>query len=276
MGNDSLLKIKTSENFVELPNQHISSLVTLPNIKNTIIIDFSNNNLSDLNGLPLELKQLHKIDIKNNVLQNLIDLPKSLPMIEIIDFSNNQLQSFKGLPKSMPNVTDLIFDNNELFNFDHFPSDLPKLEIIGLSENHFTSLDGFPSDLPNISIIYLAGNPLRSLHGIDRSLYKNIVIDYESMPLSDLGSELVYLCKSSIGYERACDDAYEYYKESPLELIQKTELDDWEIERICHEGGRAVRDVLNLNLYNDHPAKYCVKYIDKRLSISVNDQKLLL
>ena len=136
----------------------LSKLPKLP--KNLKKLGFTNNKISNLNGIPSSLKIL---DCSGNYFIGVLDL-SNLPDLEILDCSDNRITELTNIPKLIrldcflnhithldnlqQGIKYLYCNSNNIENLDHLPEGL---EILHCSENKFDKLDRLPSTLSQLN-----------------------------------------------------------------------------------------------------------------------------
>jgi hypothetical protein len=144
----------------------IQSLQGFPAMPNLVGLGLSNNELSNLNGLPSSLPKLRSLALGQNQLNSLKGFPTDLPELTTLFLSNNLLTSLAGLPTNLDKLRDLYLDQNQLIDLQGMPSSLPNLVSLRVSYNQLLSLQGMSPSLPILSNLSAGFNRLSTLSGL--------------------------------------------------------------------------------------------------------------
>merc|ERR1712131_294776 len=104
-GLPSLLELKLS-------NNELTKIPTLTDSKSLLLLDLSNNRLSDLDGTLLELPNLERLDLQGNSLLSFSGL--KLPQLAQINLSSNRLTSLDHSILQSEGLTSLDVSANPL------------------------------------------------------------------------------------------------------------------------------------------------------------------
>lgn len=132
-------------NYLFLSDNNLSGTLDLSKFKNLVVVDISNNLISEISGLSPELTELvchdnllTKIEISEGITRlncannKLSDLPPSDNLINLV-CSGNKLSDIKAYPK----LTTLVCDNNPIMRIDK----LPRVKTIDCSETNISVFD---------------------------------------------------------------------------------------------------------------------------------------
>jgi len=164
------IKYFTSCKLLVCPNNHLTSLPTLPDSLQRL--DCNDNQITSIASFP---NLLIYITCYNNLLTSLPTLPHSLKSLECY---HNQLTSIPLLPDSLQF---LYCYNNPITSIVSFPNSLTFLEC------HNNQLTSFPA-LPNsLKVIFCSNNQLTSLPVLPNSLTdlyceKNLLTSLPALP----------------------------------------------------------------------------------------------
>ena len=178
---------------------------------NTVVLNLSRKNLTNLPSSIGKLKQLRILDLEDNRLnslpssignlKNLIyiglegnrlnSLPESifkLKKLQELRLSQNYLESVPRQIGNLKNLTNLGLAGNKLTSIPKEIGKLKKLDVLFLGFNKLTSLPDEIGRLPNLRSIYIHSNPNlriipKSLRRPGLRITKSSWTRYENMPL---------------------------------------------------------------------------------------------
>ena len=178
---------------------------------NTVVLNLSRKNLTNLPSSIGKLKQLRILDLEDNRLnslpssignlKNLIyiglegnrlnSLPESifkLKKLQELRLSQNYLESVPRQIGNLKNLTNLGLAGNKLTSIPKEIGKLKKLDVLFLGFNKLTSLPDEIGRLPNLRSIYIHSNPNlriipKSLRRSGLSITKSSWTRFENMPL---------------------------------------------------------------------------------------------
>lgn len=158
-------------------------------------LDLSNNFLTEINEVVLEIKQLRIFVARNNLLGD-YSLPKkfsSLLNLEEINLSGNL---FKTLPHEVidiQNLKSLYFGGNQLEDIPQDIWKLDKLEILYLGGNNLKDIPAEMGQLHSLKSLVLCENQLQSLPSTISCLRRLRSLSLHKNQLTTLPPEIVTL-----------------------------------------------------------------------------------
>lgn len=151
---------ETGEDPLDIPDPNLARAIQeagrLPSgfiypsdVVNIEVLDARFKGIQSLEGFP-QMPNLVGLVLSNNELSNLNGLPSSLPKLSSLALGQNQLNSLEGFPTDLPELITLFLSNNLLTSLSGLPTNLGKLRDLYLEQNQLKDLQGMPSSLPNL------------------------------------------------------------------------------------------------------------------------------
>ena len=150
---NSLRKLDLCSNGIE-KLQGLNALIRLEQLS------ISNNQLTDLRGLPTSPCQLKEFHASGNQIKSIRGLEKYSEHLDIVRLEDNFIGSLSNIAKDFTEVTELYLSGNkisELAGVEHFTN----VEILDLSCNHLYDIDGLKllCGLEELRDLKVEGNP---------------------------------------------------------------------------------------------------------------------
>ncbi len=234
-------------------------------------------NLTELSDIIGNLKELRILDLRCNQLKNLPESFQSLANLRDLHLSGNIFVSLPNLLGNLKNLRLLNLDSIGLLSLPETIGNLEYLEKISLRHNNISILPESFRNLKKLSFLDLYATGLRSFSNIP----KELIDKPESFKIVSS-----YFFHSNNPSEQAydiiwgnIDGFWEYYRISPIELVQKYAKDQdsltpVEKDRLAWEGGFRERNILEMGGIN--PNDLVLAEINKYLTIMGHNGLVLL
>jgi Leucine-rich repeat (LRR) protein len=181
------------------PGRGIRSLAGLEHCRSLMLVDLTDNLISDLAPLA-ELNRLQSVTLAGNQIRDISPM-EGLTAMQLLDFSRNQVENLKAVSK-MTNLRALYVADNRLKSIAPLTSlskigaldiagnaiddlapvaNLTWLTVLEISDNPVRSLAPLTA-LPNLSMLIMPNNPLDSLDPLVKMCVEDAQADRRLAP----------------------------------------------------------------------------------------------
>jgi len=196
-----ITQLKLAENLTEFPLEILTLADSLE------ILDLSNNALSSLPDVLVQLIKLKIIFASKNKFEHLPEVLGKLPNLEMVGFKSNQIKTvaeeslptqlrwliltdnvIQTLPNSLgerPRLQKLALAGNQLTHLPQTLAQAHNLELVRISANKLTECPEQLLNLPNLAWFAFAGNPFSAINNNSEANAKNNVdthVEIKSVP----------------------------------------------------------------------------------------------